>query len=173
MRKLCLSVFLFAALSLSAPAQQETPPPTQAQFHAALETVKTNQAHWAGIINNAKVEQLPVNPEEARHVEDIRRQLNDGLQNVVLLAEHVEQQHSLFAETVFMSHFQNLQNSILHYSTSLLELQITDHAAWEKVREWARELDELAIGPMHEVHETTFRYVTNRAAIKDQTCPTK
>ena len=74
-----LSSLVVLLAMLPAGAQQRNPPPTPAQFHAALETRNTSQAQWLKSIDSVKIEELPVSYAIGKQFEESKALVTEDL----------------------------------------------------------------------------------------------
>jgi len=177
MRKLWLSSFLPLLLSLTVHSQQAPPspqpggpPPTQAQYTAALRNVITNEAQWRKTIEGVKIEDLSVSYATGKEFQESKYLVIKGLNLAALWADRTNREPSLFAEVSFLSAIEQLQGDFMVFTATMDEYQLTDTTTQKKVNDWLDALSDLANGPIQQTWVVSYTYTTHRAYLLDQSC---
>ncbi|RZU39314.1 hypothetical protein BDD14_0683 [Edaphobacter modestus] len=87
-----------------------------------------------------------------------------------LWAGRVLREHSYFAEVNFLSSVQDLQAQIQLFVALLLQYNISDKVAQDKVLRWTDSMTSLANGPIQDIWQTSYQYSTHRALLIDKRC---
>ena len=151
-------------------AQGQGPAVKAVQFRAALKCVSSNSAEWQKAINDVDVESLPVPYKIGKIYEKNNTLLNQDLQVVVLWAQRIEHEDSLYGDVNFLSAIQELQNQLQQFATLLLDAEISDPLMRGKVTTWSDTLATHANTTVNDIYQTTIAYTTDHALRMDQMC---